>query len=79
MMPKEEAFSSGTGYRSDRDIGLALEVEVHHLAHVHAVHVVGGEDRDDVGGVRLQKIEVLVHRVGGALGKAAGWSAAAAP
>ena len=37
-----------------------------HLPHVHAVDVVGGEHRDGVRRVRLQELQVLVHRVGSA-------------
>ena len=42
------------------------QVEVHHLAHVHLVDVVGAEDHDDVGAEVLDQVEVLVDGVGGA-------------
>jgi hypothetical protein len=38
-----------------------------HLAHVHAVDVVGREHRDHVGRARLKEVEILVDRVGSTL------------
>ena len=36
-------------------------MEVDHLAHVHLVDVVGAEDRDEVRGLVIDEVEVLVH------------------
>ena len=69
MMPKERGLLERHADRGHGHVGLARAVEVDHLAHVHAVDVVGGEHRHHVGRVRLQDVEVLVHRVGGALEK----------
>jgi hypothetical protein len=58
-MPKLEAWLTGTAMEGD------------HLAHVHAIHMVGGENRDEIGGMCLQHVQVLVDRVRGALELAA--------
>jgi hypothetical protein len=53
--------------RGHGDVGVALAVRGDHLAHIHAVHMVGGEHRHPVGPMRLDEIEVLVDRVRGTL------------
>ena len=59
------------GDRGNGDVGVAAAVEVGHLPHIHAVDMVGGEHRDQIGRVRLQEVEMLDHGVGGALELAA--------
>ena len=71
MMPKLDACAIGTATAETVTSARALAVEGDHLAHVHAVDVVGGEHRHHVGRMRLQQVEVLVDRVGGALELAA--------
>jgi hypothetical protein len=58
-------------HRRHGDLGAPLAVEGDHLAHVHAVDVVGGEYRDDVRGMGAQQVEVLVDRIRRALELAA--------
>jgi hypothetical protein len=52
--------------RGDRHVGLPLDVEIDHLADVHAVDVVGAEDRDDVRIGLAHEVQVLAHGVRGA-------------
>ncbi len=49
-----------------RDVGAAREVELDHVAEVHAVDVVGAEDRDQLGAEVADQVEILEDGVGGA-------------
>ena len=42
------------GLRRDRDVGIAIHVRVDHLAVVHAIQVIAGEDQVVVGLVVLE-------------------------
>ncbi len=59
MTPKAEASASGTGRAATVTSACALQVEVDHLADIHAVDVVGAEHRHQVRYVLLDQIEVL--------------------
>jgi len=47
-----------------RDVGAAREVELDHVAEVHAVDVVGAEDRDQLGAEVADQVEILEDGVG---------------
>ena len=52
--------------RRDGHLRAALDVKFDHLADVHAIDVIGAEDRDHVRLGLLDQIDVLVNGVGGA-------------
>ena len=51
----------------DGHVGAALDVPRQHGGVIHLVDVVAGQDQHMLGAVAHQDVEVLVHRVGGAL------------
>ena len=53
--------------RGDGDVGVAIDVRVDHLAVVHPVQVIAGQDQVVVRLVVLEVAPRLAHRVGGAL------------
>jgi len=65
--------AEGTGFldrhvhAGDRQVGLGLRVLRQHAAVVHLVDVVAGEDQHILRMVATQQVDVLKHRVGGAL------------
>ncbi len=52
--------------RRDRGARPRVDVRLDHLGEVHAVHVVGTDDDDDVGPLVLDDVEALVDGVGAA-------------
>ena len=54
------------GRHRDGQVGPAADMELHELPVIHAVEMVAGEDQHQVALV-LDEIQVLPHRVGGAL------------
>jgi hypothetical protein len=66
MMPKPRP-RPGHRNRRHRHVRRIPAVEVDHLAHVHAVDVIGAEDGDHVRRVALDEVDVLEDGVGGAL------------
>ena len=57
----------GHGDAGDREIGLVLAVERDHLGIVHLVDMIAGEDQRVARGGLLDRVDVLIDRVGGAL------------
>ena len=51
----------------DADIGVASPVKADHLADIHAVDMIGGENRHQIRFVTIDQMEILVYGVGGAL------------
>ena len=66
-IPISVASSADDRLRRDRDVGAALDVRLDHLAEVHPVEVIAGEDQVVVGVVVLEVARGLAHRVGRAL------------
>src|SRR5580698_2450809 len=53
--------------RSDGDVGLSLHVLLEHLLIIHFVNVIARQYEDVVGLLAADGVDILVHRVGGAL------------
>ena len=54
----------GAWFDSDGDVGIGVEVVVQHLAVVHAVHVVAGQNQDVLASHLADHVDVVAHRVG---------------
>ena len=48
MQPNDDASAIGHRQRGDRDVGLALQVEVDHLLQVHPIDVIGAEHQHEI-------------------------------
>ena len=55
------------GQRRDRHVGLRLLMRLDHVAIVHAVQLIAGQDQDVVDAGLIEVLEVLPHGVGGSL------------
>ena len=66
-VPNSVISSSEQGRTARRDVGIVLDVIPQHLAIVHAVQMVAGEDQHQVAPHFGDDPKVAPHRVGGAL------------
>ena len=67
ITPNSRACGLGHGQAGDRQVGPALAVERDHLGVVHLVDVVAGQDQGVAGRGLLDRVDVLIDRVGGPL------------
>ena len=67
MTPKLVAFAQRHGNAADGQVRAALQVQADHVAVVHLVDVVAGQNQDVTRVLFLDAVDVLVDGVGGAL------------
>ena len=66
-MPKRRPSSIGTSIEASVTSAPVVDVELQHLAVIHLVDVIAGQDDDVARVFALDRVHVLVDGVGGAL------------
>ena len=64
---ERRGFSDGNRQRGDTDVGMAAQVKINHLAHVHAIDMVGTKHHDEVRRKLFDQPQVLIDGIGSAL------------
>jgi len=67
ITPNSRAWARGYGEAGDREVGVAAAMALDHGGVVHLVDVVAGQDQRIAGLGLLDRVDVLIDRVGRAL------------